>query len=114
MAQFYRENHYHGPVHKHHLASALSALAGILGGLIVLLLAARFVLSFMEVDRLQPFFSFIYSASYPLVAPFFSIFNYQQQMGVLRFEFQTLIAIVFWGLTTWLVSGALSYSAEQK
>lgn len=109
MSQIYREVHYHDHDHKHHIATALSALVGIFGGLIILLLGVRFILSYMEVDRLQPFTSFIYNASFPFVAPFFSLFNYQPQMGVMRIEFQTLIAIAFWGLATWFIARAFSY-----
>lgn len=112
MSQYYRQAHYHGNEHRHHFATALASLVSLLGGLIVTALAARFVLSLYEVDRLRPLADAVYSVSYSFVAPFFSVFNYQQQMGILKFEFQTLLAIVFWSLATWFIARAISKQQE--
>lgn len=71
-----------------------------IGGVIIALLALRFLLSLMGANRENTFAAFIYDASRPFAAPFFGLFDYQQQYGVSRFEFETLIAIVVWGLIT--------------
>jgi hypothetical protein len=109
MSQVYREIHYHGS--SHHgagIGAWFAVLAAGVGGLIVTLLGLRFALSLLAVDRAGTVASLVYALSYPFVAPFFALFNYQQQMGVLRFEFQTLVAIVFWSmvaaLTIWLLT----------
>lgn len=112
MSQYYHQAHYHGSEHRHHFATALAMLVSLLGGLIVSALTARFILSLLRVDRLQPLADVVYSISYPFVAPFFSVFNYQQQMGVLKFEFQTLLAILFWSFVTWFVARAIGKQPE--
>lgn len=112
MSQYYRQAHYHGSEHRHHFATALATLVSLLGGLIVTTLVARFMLSIYEVDRLKPLADFVYSASYPFVAPFFSVMNYQQQMGVMKFEIQTLLAIIFWSLVTWFIARAITRQPE--
>lgn len=107
MSQTYREIQYQKHGHQHSVANMLAALTAVLGSLVALLLVSRFVLSLLEVDRMGEIARFIYSASYPLVAPFFSLLNYQQQMGVMRVEYQTLVAALFYGLATWLIAYSL-------
>lgn len=62
-------------------------------GLISTVLAIRFVLSLLGANTANSFANFIYSVSYPLVAPFFGLFGYKVQYGVARFEIETLVAI---------------------
>lgn len=78
-------------------------IVSLIGGIIMGLLALRFILSLLGANRGNAFASFIYNVSHPFVAPFFGLFNYQEQIGVVRFEFETLIAIAFWGLVTWMI-----------
>ncbi|HSX47106.1 MAG TPA: YggT family protein [Patescibacteria group bacterium] len=80
----------------------------LVGGVIMSLLAIRFLLSLLGANRANAFASFIYSVSHPFVAPFFGLFNYQEQIGIVRFEFETLIAILFWGFVTWMVARLLT------
>lgn len=107
--------HYHevqyGHEHGTFLTNMIASLVAVAGGLLTLLLAVRFILSAGGVDRLTPFASFIYSASYPFVAPFFALF--QQPIGnVERLEFQTLIAMAFWATVTWIITGLITFSDE--
>lgn len=104
MAQYYQlRHHHHNP-----LISFATALVGLVGGFITLLLGTRFVLSLVGVDRLQPLVNQVYSLSYPFIAPFVGIFDYQPQFGVVRFELHTLVAIVFWAVATWLLARLIS------
>ncbi len=114
MAGYYREVDYHHSEHTHQpvFSTLLAGLASAAGGIIILLLALRFVLSALGVDRLGTVASVVYAASYPFVAPFFALFNYQQQFGVLRFEFQTLIAIVVWAGAAWMLTSLLRFEEE--
>lgn len=111
MAQYYQVHHHES---RHIFATTLATLVSAIGGLIVLTLISRFILTLFEVDRLQPFANFIYTVSYPFVAPFFTLFNYQQQMGVLKFEYQTLLAIVFWSLATWFIANSINIVKEDE
>jgi len=84
-----------------------------IGGLIMALLALRFLLSLMGANRGNAFASMIYSVSYPFAAPFFGLFNYQANYGVSRFEFETLIAILVWGLVTLGVARLLTIGRRE-
>lgn len=72
-----------------------------IAGLIITLLAFRFVLSLLGANRGNGFADFIYSVTYPFVAPFFGLFSYDVQYGVSRFEFETLVAMAVYALIAW-------------
>ena len=76
----------------------------LIGGIIVGLLAIRFILSLLGANRSNAFADFIYDVSRPFVEPFFGLFNYTPQYGISRFEFETLVAMIVWGLLTILVA----------
>lgn len=78
--------------------------------LLLILLAFRFVLALLGANPSNWFANFIYSVTHPFVAPFFGLFNYNQQFGISRFEGYTLIAMlvylmIAWGLTKLLSLG---------
>ncbi|TAH36704.1 YggT family protein [Candidatus Saccharibacteria bacterium] len=91
----------------------LARIVNFIGSLIVALLAIRFVLVIVGANAANGFVDFIYSASYPLVAPFFGIFNYQQDFGVAHIEWSTLLAIVVYAIATALLTGLLSSSSHR-
>lgn len=78
-------------------------IVSLIGGIVLAILGMRFVLSLLGANRGNVFADFIYSVSNPFVAPFFGLFNYTPQFGVVRFEFETLIAMAFWGFVTWII-----------
>ena len=86
-----------------HNTNVAARVVSLIGGILMALLAMRFFLSLLGANRENPFADFIYSLSHPFVAPFFGLFNYQPQYGVVRFEFETLIAIAFWAFVTWVI-----------
>src|SRR4051812_23017249 len=86
----------------------ITRLVSLIGGLIMASLAIRFLLSLLGANRANQFAHFIYTVSHPFVAPFFGLFNYNEQFGIARFEFETLIAIVFWGFVTWIITHLLT------
>src|SRR5580765_3398019 len=63
-------------------------------GVILAILALRFVLSLLGANTTNPFANFIYDVSHPFVVPFFNLFSYNNiQYGVSRFEIYTLVAM---------------------
>lgn len=78
-------------------------IVSLIAAIIIGLLAIRFVLSLLGANRSNGFADFIYSTSGPLVSPFFGLFNYTPQFGVVRFEFETLIAMLFYALIAALI-----------
>lgn len=67
-------------------------------GVLLTLLAFRFVLSLLGANRGNVFADFIYGLSYPFVAPFFGLFGYTVQYGQSRFEIETLVAMAVYAL----------------
>lgn len=89
-------------------ANLAARIVSLIGGIVMAILGMRFVLSLLGANRANPFADFIYSVSHPFVAPFFGLFNYTPQFGVVRFEFETLIAMAFWAFVTWVIIQAVT------
>lgn len=70
-------------------------------GLLTTLLAVRFILALLGANLNNAFADFIYTVSYPFVAPFAGLFNYRTQYGASRFEIETLVAIIVYGIVAW-------------
>lgn len=73
-------------------------------GLLLALLAFRFVLSLLGANRANAFANIIYGITYPFVAPFFGLFGYQVQYGVARFEIETLVAMAVYALLAYAIA----------
>ena len=73
-------------------------LVGFIAGALMILLAFRFILSLLGANRGNAFADFIYSLSYPFVAPFFGLFGYTMRYGVSRFEIETLVAMLVYAV----------------
>lgn len=69
-----------------------------IAGVIITLLAIRFVLVLLGANANSGFADFIYSVSRPFVAPFFNLFSYDLSYGVSRFEVFTLVAMAVYAL----------------
>ncbi len=67
-------------------------------GVLITLLAFRFVLSLLGANRGNAFADLIYTITYPFAAPFFGLFGYQVKYGVSRFEVETLVAMAVYAL----------------
>lgn len=74
-------------------------LYGILAGL----LAIRILLSLLGANKSNAFADLIYTITGPFVAPFRGLFGYKVEAGISRFEIETLIAILVYGLFAWLL-----------
>lgn len=105
MALYYRDAG-HSAVSRG--TNIIASIVSLIGGLIVTLLGLRFILALLGANPGNAFASFIYTNSHPFVAPFFGLFNYQGQLGVGRFEFETLIAVIFWAIATWILVRVLT------
>lgn len=66
-------------------------------GVLLSLIAFRFVFILLGANPSNDFVNFIYNVTHPFVAPFFGIFNYQQQLGTTHVEYASLVAMaVYW------------------
>lgn len=77
-------------------------------GVLLVLLAFRFVLALLGANPNNAFANFIYDASHPFVAPFFSLFGYNLQYGVSRFETFTLVAMAVYVIVAWGIAKLLT------
>lgn len=72
-------------------------------GIIEVLLAFRFVLRLLSANPGAAFTNFIYTLSYPFVAPFMAVFNTSRVAGS-AFEWTTLLAmLVYWVIAIGIV-----------
>ena len=84
----------------------LARIIWFVAGIILLLLAFRFLLSLLGANRSNGFADFIYTASHPFVAPFFGLFHYNVvNYGASRFEIYTLVAMLVYTA----IAGMLAY-----
>ncbi len=81
----------------------VASIIWYLCGVMVVLLAFRFVLELLGANPYNGFVHFIYSVSYPLVAPFLGMFGYTVKYGVAWLDLYSAIAaavylVVAWGI----------------
>jgi hypothetical protein len=82
-------------------------------GVIIAILLMRFMLSLLGANRGNGFADLIYGLSYPFAAPFFGLFSYSAQYGVARFEFETLVAALVYGLVAWAIVKAIEIGGRR-
>jgi uncharacterized protein YggT (Ycf19 family) len=70
-------------------------------GIVLTLLAFRFILTLLGANSANAFAGFIYNVSHPFVSPFFNLFGYNLQYGVSRFETFTLVAMIVYTAIAW-------------
>lgn len=95
-------------------ANIAARVISLIGGIIIALLGLRFIFMLLGANRGNALVDFIYTASRPFAAPFFGIFNYQEQFGQSRFEFETLIAILVYALITWALIQIVSMGDRES
>ncbi|TAN19975.1 MAG: YggT family protein [Actinomycetota bacterium] len=72
-----------------------------LAGVLLAILALRFIFTLLGANPANAFANFIYSVSYPFVSPFFNLFGYSFHYGVSHLEIFTLVAMVIYALIAW-------------
>jgi uncharacterized protein YggT (Ycf19 family) len=75
-----------------------SNVVWFIAGVLLILLAFRFVLMLLAANQENAFANFVYVLSYPFAAPFFGLFGYTIRYGVSQFELSTLVAIAVYAL----------------
>jgi uncharacterized protein YggT (Ycf19 family) len=88
-----------------HTANVAERIVWLIAGLLLVLLAFRFVFALFGANPSNSFASFIYTTSRPFVAPFFNLFKYNSiNNGVGHFEFFTLVAMAVYGVTAAVIA----------
>jgi len=88
-------------------------LVYLVGGIIIALLALRFLLALLGANPSNAFADFIYTVSHPFAEPFFGLFNYDQTLGSSRFELGTLVAIVVYALVMALLARLVTIGSRR-
>jgi YggT family protein len=76
-------------------------------------LGIRFLLRLLAANPGNGFADFVYTVTHPFVAPFFGLFNYREQFGASRFEFETLIAILVYALVIAVLARLATLSSRR-
>lgn len=82
----------------------VSRVVWFIAGVLLSLLALRFVFALLGANANNGFANFIYSVTYPFVAPFFGLIGYDFTAGVSRFEAFTLVAMAIYALIAYGIS----------
>lgn len=83
-------------------------IAGIINfifGIIIALLAFRLLFRLLGANPSNGIVDFVYNTSEPFVQPFFGIFNSSIDLATGRFEIETLLAIIVYGVVAALIMG---------
>ena|ERR1700691_6475303 len=98
---------------KAHNENVAARVIWYIAGILLVLLAFRFVFALLGANPANGFANFIYSASHPFVSPFFGIFNYNVRYGVSRFEAYTLVAMVVYSLIAYGIEKLLTINRPE-
>lgn len=93
--------------------STAERIVYFIAGIILAILAFRFILSMLGANRDNGFADFIYSFSYPFVAPFFGLFGYEVEYGVSRFEIETLVAMAVYALIAYAIAKMIRIARKE-
>ena len=96
------------PVKQGQQSSVVARVVWLIAGVLLVLLAFRFVLILLGANPANGFANFIYTASHPFAAPFFGLFGYSIKYGVSRVEVSTLVAMAVYALIAFGISRLLS------
>lgn len=78
----------------------IARIIWFIAGVILALLALRFILALLGANPSNAFADLIYDVSHPFVSPFFSLFSYDLNLETVgsRFEIYTLVAMAVYAL----------------
>ena len=97
---------------KEHTQNVAGRVVWYIAGVILVLLAFRFVLSLTGANTTNSFANFIYNTSHPFVSPFFSLFSYKTNYGVSKFEIYTLVAMAVYAVVAWGIAKLFTLNRE--
>lgn len=91
-----------------HRQSVAARVVWYIAGVILVLLAARFVFALLGANPANGLASFVYGVTQPLVSPFFNLFSYNYSDGIRRFEIFTLVAMAVYALVAYGIARLLT------
>lgn len=97
---------------KQHQQNVVTRIIWFIAGVILVILAFRFVFSLLGANQSTGFGGFVYSVSHPFVAPFFGLFSYNPHYGASHFEIYTLVAMVVVALIAYGISKLVNITKD--
>jgi hypothetical protein len=91
-----------------HKKNVAARVVWFIAGVILTLLALRFLLALLGANPASGLATFVYGVTKPLVAPFFGVFGYDFTDGAKRFESFTLLAMVIYSLIAYGIAKLLT------
>lgn len=95
-------------------ASTAARVIWFVAGVVIALLALRFLFVLLGANQNNGFVDLVYTLSYPFAAPFFGMFGYHIHYGISRFELSTLIAIAIYALIAWGLARLVTIRQPQQ
>lgn len=83
----------------------IGGLVSLFFGIIIGIVAFRFIFRLLGANPANGIVSWVYEASTPLVSPFYGIFNRDITLATGRFELETLLALIVYGVIASLITG---------
>lgn len=96
-----------------HRMTVAERIVYLIGGIIIALLAIRFILMLLGANRGSGFADFIYTVSHPFAAPFFGLFSYDETFGQSRFEVGTLVAILVYAILMVIIARLVTIGSHR-
>jgi len=84
-----------------------------IAGLLLILLAFRFILALLGANLQNGFATFIFNTTLPFARPFFSLFSYKPTYGVAQLEPSVLVAMVVYALVAWGITKLVNITRPQ-
>lgn len=95
-------------------AGFIGSIIRLLFGIIVGILAIRFIFALVGANEANGLVAWIYQASLPLITPFAGIFGSDIAVATGRLELTTLLALVVYGVIGSLLSSLFSYGSGRR
>lgn len=92
---------------------AVAGLISFLAGLLLAILAFRLVFRLLGANPGNGLVQWVYDTSAPFVAPFRGIFNGSVDLTTGRFEIETLVAIIVYGVIAALILSMFSWGRRR-
>lgn len=112
--EFHTVDHHGGPGFVRKTVNGLSNFAErlvyMLGGILLILLAIRVLLSLFGASRENAIADFVYSVTHPFVSPFFGLFGYDVQYGTSILEIETIIALISYAILTVVLARLVTFA----
>lgn len=94
---------------REHKTNVATRIVWFIAGILLALLALRFLFALLGANPNNGLASFVYSVTYPFVAPFFNLFSYDVVTAAAsRLEIFTLVAMLIYALIAWGIAKALN------